>query len=304
MLVAIVIVIAIALAIALVLLGRHKSVPREGARSRDTMRDASRVHFESTDFHMEGDRAVVGFDVDVPPAGVDAGLRDLLERQAIEVLRERRMRGLPVDGATSISIFGTRGVSPVEVITIDVQDMGALLRGTDDEEITGFDDVDPLGDLASRVGAGAAADEVPRRSGELPPLAEDVQLTAALEKALRDGGVDTASMTVSEFTHALLAHAGYSLLEGASAGTYVASRGGGKTYIGFVDHVTGSYPELSEQAVNTFLAGFYSSGAASGLLFSDKYGPFLVYEKERRDDRVRFITRERLQHFVDSIATL
>ena len=35
---------------------------------------------------------------------------------------------------------------------------------------------------------------------------------------------------------------------------------------------------------------------------SDKFGPFLVYEKERREPWVHFITRERLQQFVDSLA--
>jgi hypothetical protein len=38
------------------------------------------------------------------------------------------------------------------------------------------------------------------------------------------------------------------------------------------------------------------------LLISDKFCPFIVYEKERREPRVHFITRERLQQFVDSLA--
>jgi hypothetical protein len=35
---------------------------------------------------------------------------------------------------------------------------------------------------------------------------------------------------------------------------------------------------------------------------TDKFGPYVMYEKERRDPRCRFITRERLQVFVDSFA--
>ncbi len=91
---------------------------------------------------------------------------------------------------------------------------------------------------------------------------------------------------------------------GSAAGTYMASRAGTRTFIGVVDHEPGGYPELSESAVNSFLASFYSSGADRGLLFSDKFCPHLVYEKERRDPRVKFITRERMQAFADTIAVL
>ena len=47
---------------------------------------------------------------------------------------------------------------------------------------------------------------------------------------------------------------------------------------------------------------FEQSGTDRGLLVSDKFGPYLVYEKEKREPRVHFITRERLQQFVDSLA--
>ena len=38
------------------------------------------------------------------------------------------------------------------------------------------------------------------------------------------------------------------------------------------------------------------------MLVTEKYGPFMVYDKERREPRVRFITRERLQTFVDGFS--
>jgi hypothetical protein len=37
-------------------------------------------------------------------------------------------------------------------------------------------------------------------------------------------------------------------------------------------------------------------------LITDKYGPYMIYDKERRNPKLRFITRERLQPFVDSFA--
>jgi hypothetical protein len=38
------------------------------------------------------------------------------------------------------------------------------------------------------------------------------------------------------------------------------------------------------------------------MLITDKYGPFLIHEIEVNQPRVRFITRERIQRFIDSMA--
>ena len=46
--------------------------------------------------------------------------------------------------------------------------------------------------------------------------------------------------------------------------------------------------------VTRFMVGFEQSGHNRGLLVSDKFGPFLVYEKERREPRVAEVgTHER-----------
>ena len=68
-----------------------------------------------------------------------------------------------------------------------------------------------------------------------------------------------------------------------------------------MDHAPGEYPELSEQVINEFMVDYVSSGADRGILVSDKYAPFSIYDKERRESRVKYISRERLQHFVDSL---
>jgi hypothetical protein len=38
------------------------------------------------------------------------------------------------------------------------------------------------------------------------------------------------------------------------------------------------------------------------MLISDKYAPFMIHEIEAHQPKVRFITRERIQRFVDSMA--
>jgi hypothetical protein len=38
------------------------------------------------------------------------------------------------------------------------------------------------------------------------------------------------------------------------------------------------------------------------MYVSEKYGPFEIYDMERREPRIRFITRERLQKFVEAVS--
>ena len=105
-----------------------------------------------------------------------------------------------------------------------------------------------------------------------------------------------------QMTLGLLGAAGYEVVPAPDSEAYLATRSGSTTFVSVVAHEEGDHPELSETAVNSFLAMFYSSRAERGILFSDKFSPHVVYEKERRVSRVTFITRERLQDFVDSIA--
>ena len=89
---------------------------------------------------------------------------------------------------------------------------------------------------------------------------------------------------------------------GGEGNSYIAARGGNRTYLVVVDHEAGDYPELGEQTINEFMVRFATSNTARGMLVTDKYSPFMIYDKERREPRVRFITRERLQAFVDSFS--
>jgi hypothetical protein len=38
------------------------------------------------------------------------------------------------------------------------------------------------------------------------------------------------------------------------------------------------------------------------VFVSEKYAPYTIYDLERREPRIRFLTRERLQEFIDSMA--
>jgi hypothetical protein len=93
--------------------------------------------------------------------------------------------------------------------------------------------------------------------------------------------------------------AGYAVSSGTKAGTYLARRGGTTTFLYVVG--LGDYPEVDGKDISAFVVDFMASKADRGLLISDRYGPFEVYERERREPRVRFVTRERLQSFVDAL---
>ncbi len=234
-------------------------------------------------------------------------MKDLLVRQAIEAVRDRQARGLPIGDPSSVRVLATEGGGFVEVAEADLGEPGtAAFPDAHDPEPRDADEVpvDPLHRFASLVETRGGGTSYVSRRDDLADLGSELRLTSELRDALEANGVDLGTLDASTLTRELLAVAGYSLRPGDAPGTYTASRQGVETFVALVDHAPGEYPELSEQAISAFLAGFYSSRASKGLLFSDKFGPHLVYEKERRDQRVRFITRERMQDFVDSIAAL
>ena len=82
----------------------------------------------------------------------------------------------------------------------------------------------------------------------------------------------------------------------------MASKANINTFIRTENYRPGEHPELSEQTVRKFVAEFATSGADRGMLISDKYGPFITHDIEDKDRRIRFITRERSQAFIDSMA--
>jgi hypothetical protein len=136
---------------------------------------------------------------------------------------------------------------------------------------------------------------------QLAPIGADIRLTAGIDAGLRSRGVDPGQMSVTQLGLGLLEMAGYELSL-RSDSNYVATGGGTTTFVAFVDHDPGTYPELEATAITEFLVGFANARTDRGLLITDKFGPYEIYEKERANPRCHFVTRERLQGFVDSIA--
>jgi len=94
--------------------------------------------------------------------------------------------------------------------------------------------------------------------------------------------------------------AGYSISEKATD-THDGIRHGQRVFLRTVCHLSSNHPELDERQVDRFVVDFISSGADRGLLITEKFSPFEIYDRERREPRMRFITRERIQDFVDAL---
>ncbi|HUF14793.1 MAG TPA: hypothetical protein VMQ46_02775 [Acidimicrobiia bacterium] len=254
-------------------------------------------------FHVVGDQARVTFDVPLDDED-DQVLFDLLTDEAVEVVRQKR-HTLPIDEVDQIVVFAGR--DPVRVVgrtklpatgelPPPALDTGlSLSHIAHDPFAAPFEDEGIDHGLAYETRADVPADE-------LPPLRDELRIPKGLDRGLRALGTDPANLNGPEFVIALLRMFGYGVTEQAYEGTYLAVKDGVSTYIGTDAYEKGDYPELEERVIRRFLADFGSSAADRGMLVSDKYSPFLIHEIETNQPKVKFITRERVQRFIDSMA--
>ncbi len=299
-------VIILALVVAAIVVGIQqgwfKQAGTETAAPEAGTLDAARPRPPVAEFHVRGTDALVYFDVPLPAGPTDEVLRDLLLHEAVEVVREKR-HDLPIAQVTKVVAHGKHDGEPVAVGEVRLETPGELPPPVMPEHIAHASRVNL--DLSSALASSPAAQPgvaAPSREKRLGPVGAELRLTGGLEAGLRAQGLDPAEMSAGDLVVAILRMTGQTVSAGPSADTVYATRGGERTLVRIVDHLPDSNPELSERDINRFMVDFGSSGASRGLLVTDKYSPFMVYERERREKRVRFLSRERLQHFVDAVA--
>lgn len=297
-----IVVVAVVVGVVLYVWLRRETKAAEGELSAPAVVGTTRRRPDA-EFHVVDNAAQVTFDVSLPADGADPVLRDLLLRQATELIRDRKRRGQPLDGIEMVRVSAKRDGEVIEVASLELTELDELPEVAPPMPLarTVAEDHDPLSHLdesdikqTTSLGDTTALDQ-------LEPVGANIRLTAGLAAGLRSIGIDPETMSVEDLGVGLLELAGYNLRAGGD-GTYVASGGGATTYVSFVPHEAGSYPELESQAISQFLVGFSTARTDRGLLITDKFGPYEVYEKERSNPSCRFVTRERLQSFVDSIA--
>ncbi len=249
--------------------------------------------------NVSGSEAHVTFDVPLPE-GDDSILSELLVGEAVEVLRERR-HSVPISTIDTVVAFAGRPM-PSEVGRTTLPSAGELPDASEAPSMLSLSSIaeDPLAadiDWSSDDGGAVVS-----AGDDLGPIYTELRLPKAIDTGLRTQGIDPATMSAAELVTGTLSLIGYSVIQGPIDDTWYAEKGGSRTFIREVPHNPGDHPELDDAAVSRFLFEFQSARADRGLLVTEKYCPFSVYEKERREPRVRFLTRERLQRVVDSMA--
>jgi hypothetical protein len=259
-------------------------------------------HAPVADFHVRGEEAIVVFDVPLSEED-DPVLNGLLVDEAIEVVREKR-HTLPIDGVTVVVARAGRGESreigrtelpAVGELPPPMESMGLSLINIAHDPFAA-----PFEEETDHSVVYETKTDVP--SDELGPIIEELTLPAGLERGLRAIGVDPESVSAPDLVLALLRMFGYGVTEQAMPGTYMVIKDGVSTYILTEPHRPGEHPEMEESTCKRFIAEFGSSGADRGLLVTAKYSPFMIHDIEARQPDLRFITRERIQGFIDWMA--
>jgi hypothetical protein len=252
------------------------------------------------DFHVSGHEARVTFDVPLPDAD-DPILNDLLVDEAVEVVREKR-HNLPISDVTEIVVLAGRDqirevgraklLSPGQLPPPIETEVFNLTHVAKDPFTSQFEvDHSVSYETTMRVPA-----------DELRSLLDELKVPMGLDRGLRARGVDPDAISGPEFILALLEMFGYKVVSQGEPGVYMASKGNLQTFIRTDNYRSGDHPELDESVIRKFVVEFGTSGAQRGMLISDKYGPFMAHEIEAKDKRIRFVTRERAQSFIDSMA--
>lgn len=300
--IAIVVVVVVVVVAAVVFFARRQGSAPSSSAPGVVASELGRPLPPVEEFHVRGDLAIVHFAVPLPLGDVDEVLRDLLVREAVEVVREKRHE-LPIAGVHRVVAMARRAGEWVEVGGVSLETPGELPPPMRPELLpyasrAGFDPLAKLADLPAQAPGLASR---PSDEGELTPVGEMLLLPAAVEAGLRSQGLEPASASAGEIVIGMMRLTGYTVQEGRTD-SYMATRGGQRAFVRLVPHAQGEHPELDETSISRFAVDFVQSGADRGLLITGKWSPFEVYERERRDPRVRYITRERLQHFVDTLA--
>jgi hypothetical protein len=254
------------------------------------------------EFHVKDNTATVAFDVPLPEGEIDDVLRDLLVHEAIEVVREKRHH-LPIADVSHVVVLGRRGAEWRRAGSISLETPGELPPTIPPVVLPGlhgdlpFDPVEHMSKLPDRAPGLATS----TGTDTLGPLAAELHIPATLAAGLRSQGIDPTAADAGQLILGILRLTG-STITGRTPDTYDAVAAGTHTMVRIVPHHAGEHPELDDAEVRRFAADFASSPADRGLLITEKYAPFEVYERERRDPRARYVTRERVQHFIDALA--
>ena len=272
------------------------ATPDEGeARTRSAIQRAP-----VSEFHVVGSEARVTFDVPLDDED-DEVLNEILLDEAMEVLRDKKHK-LPIAEVHEVVVFAGRGSSR-EVARAKLPSPGVLpppppvsllhLGNVAPDPFKADSDFQPAATYETKS-------QVP--ADELPPIGKELKIPKGLQRGLRAAGVDIDRASGPEIILGLLKLFGYQIEASPEPGVFNAVKDGETTLVVVEGYSPGDHPEVDEGRIRAFAGRFTMSGARRAVFVSEKYAPFMIYDIERNEPRLRFITRERLQEFIDSMA--
>ncbi len=290
---------------------RRRRPPREGVPTRRRRRATpvepvvkfDRIRPAVVDLHVHDDEVHVVFDVPVG-AAEDETLVELLLDEAVEVVREKS-HTLPLKSVSTVVARAGRGSDTAEVGRKRLSAPGLLppelhIPSVLELHHIGHDPLERHFNEGDEPTGGGVVEKA--RRDELGWVGEELRLPRAIDIGLRTQGIDPATMTAGELVTGTLGLFGYRVEQGVISSAFTAAKTGSTTYVFTVGHTGGEHPELDEKVVREFVMAFAASGCDRGLLVSDKYSSYDVHAIERREPRIRFLTRERLQKFIDAMS--
>ncbi|MEX1037285.1 MAG: hypothetical protein WDZ96_00350 [Acidimicrobiia bacterium] len=253
-----------------------------------------------SEFHVVGSEARVTFDVPLDDED-DEVLNEILLDEAMEVLRDKK-HSLPISDVHEVVVFAGRGAIR-EVARTKLPSPG-VLPPPPPVSLLHLGNVAPdpfkAGADSPRAATYETKSQVP--ADELPPIGQELKIPKGLQRGLRAAGVDINRANGSEIILGLLKLFGYHIEASPEPGVFNAIKDGETTLVVVEGYNPGDHPEVDEGRVRAFAGRFTMSGAQRAVFVSEKYAPFMIYDIERNEPRLRFITRERLQEFIDSMA--
>ncbi|KAA3636935.1 MAG: hypothetical protein DWP92_08780 [Armatimonadetes bacterium] len=304
-----VVVIVVVILVLLALIGIGFTVIRSsdaGRAARDPESDptvgSTAIGPSVSKFHVRGETAFAVFDVPLGESEAGQHLIDLLSMAAVEYVRSRSAQGLPLDGVHRIDVSAMRAGQPESIAVVELPSPGVLPAPVHRTQAGGS-----LIAALNEVVADSSVSAKPAARDTLEPVASFVELTGPSEARLRMVGVDTSTMSLAELTDGLLRAGGYTIsasdrvmTTAPAASVQMATKPGERVAVVVLPHTEGDYPEVGEKVFGEVAVLAGQTDAQRVMLVSDKFGPYSMYERERRDKRLVFVTRERLQAFVDS----
>lgn len=253
-----------------------------------------------SEFHVVGNEARITFDVPLDDED-DEILNELLVDEAVEVLREKRHQ-LPIsDVEVVVAIAGrtnTREVGRTKLPSpgvlpppppVSLLHLGNVAR-------------DPFAAENATEHAVSYETKTNVPADQLPPIGQELKIPHGLARGLRATGVDVDTASGADVILGLLQLFGYNIDTSSGGNTFTAHKSGETILVAVEPYTPGDHPEVDEGTIKAFTGRFSMSGASRAVFVSEKYAPYMIYDVEKREPRIRFITRERLQEFIDSMA--